>query len=172
MFTLSGGVADDADDPNRYEVNDMILELEPRHDAETPSHTPNERTCETTPEETSRSFPPAATGNRATRDPGRQAGRPEGIHPRSTRTRSGRQCRRGCASWPGSSPGPIWSGRLTGRRMKSKPAWPWPITSVGGCVVSAVLEGETVAVAGRRAVNETANRLYPTGRRHEGAGGT
>ena len=43
---------------------------------------------------------------------------------------------------------------------------------VGGCVVSAAPEGNTVAVAGRHAVNETANRLYPTGRRHEEAGGT
>ncbi len=92
----------------------MILELDPRRDTETPPHTHNERICETTSEETSRSVPPGAAGNRAIRKPGPPAGRPPGIHPRSTRTRRRRRCRRGCASWPGSSPAPTWSGRRNG----------------------------------------------------------
>ena len=98
----------------------MILELEPMRDTQTPSHTHNERICETTPEETSRSVPPGSAENQATGDPGPPAGRPEGIHPRSTRTRSGRPRRRGCASWPESSPEPTWRGRYTGRRGKSR----------------------------------------------------
>ena len=48
----------------------MILELEPRHNTETPSRTHNERICETTPEETGRSVPPGAARNRATGEPG------------------------------------------------------------------------------------------------------
>ena len=98
----------------------MILELEPMRDTETPSHTHNERICETTPEETSRSVLLGAAENQATGDPERPAGRPEGIHPRSTRTRSGRPRRRGCASWPGSSPVPTWSGRFTERQAMSR----------------------------------------------------
>ena len=114
LLTLSGGVARDADDPSRLEVNEMILKLEPRPDTETPSRTHSERTCETTPEETSRSVSPGAA-----RKPQPSAGRPPGIHPRSTRRPSGRRWRRGCASWPGSSPAPT-CGRLTGRLAKGR----------------------------------------------------
>ncbi len=122
LFTLSGGPGEDAGDPIPSEVNEMMVVPTAQPDPEAQSQTPDERTCETTPEETNRSVLLGAAGNRATGEPGRPAGRPEGIHTRSTRTRSGRKCGRGCASWPGSSPAPTWSRRLAGEQ----PAEPAP----------------------------------------------
>ncbi len=149
----------------------MILELEHWHDTDTPSHKHNERICETTPEETGRSVPPGAAGNRATGDPESPAERrrPPGEHPRSTPTHRRRQCRRGCASWPGSSPVPTWSGRLTGRRAKSRRSPALAYCQRRGCLVSTAPEDETVSVAGLCPVNEAAKQYYPTGRSREEA---
>ncbi len=145
----------------------MILELEPRRDTETPSRTHNERICETTSEETSRTVPPGATG-----DPEPPAGRPPGIHTLSTLTSSGRRCRRGCASWQGSSLAPTWSGRLAGRRAMNRRSPALDYCQRRGCVVSTALEDQAVSVAGLCAVNEAANQPHPTGLRREEGGGT
>ena len=87
--------------PYGTEVNDMCLNPITQLDTEAQSHNPNERLCETRREQTERRALPGATGNQ-----GPQAEILQGQHHRSTPTRSGIGCRKGCASWPGSSPAP------------------------------------------------------------------
>ena len=82
-------------DPNRCEVNEMFLKPITRRHTAALSHTHDESTCKTTPEETELRVPPGVTGNQ-----GPPAGRPQREQPRSTPPVSGRRCRWGCASWP------------------------------------------------------------------------
>ena len=84
----------------------MILIPKPQPDTEAQSHPINERICETTPEETNRRGLAGTPGN-----PGPPAGRPQNESPRGTPPTSGNGCRRGCASWPASSPAPTCVGR-------------------------------------------------------------
>ncbi len=87
--------------PYGTEVNDMILNPITQFDTKAHSHSPSERVCETKQEQTESTVRPGAIGN-----PEPPTGRLQSEHPRSTPTRSGRGCRRDCASWPGSSPTP------------------------------------------------------------------
>ena len=103
--TLNSG-AEDADDPNRCEVNEMILISKPQPDTEAQSHSFNERICETTPEKTNHRGLAGTPGNQ-----GAPAGRRQNERPRSTPPASGTGWRRGCASWPASWPAPTCGGR-------------------------------------------------------------
>ena len=110
-LTISGGVGEEADDPNRCEVKEMTLIAMTQLDTEALFHTPNERICVTTPEETHRRGPAAAAGHQ-----GPPASRPQSESPSSIPPGSERRCRQACASWRGSSPAPTSGGRHPGRR--------------------------------------------------------